>query len=142
MKPCIRCGESKPISEFYVHKMMADGHLNKCKSCCRSDATANRVRHLDRYRQYDRERFSTLRRRMSVEKQRISYRARYPEKRAAHVATGNAIRSGKLVKGSCEVCGSLVVDAHHDDYSKPLEVRWLCRVHHLIHHGRFVHASA
>ena len=142
MKPCIRCGESKPISEFYVHKMMADGHLNKCKSCCRSDATANRVRHLDRYRQYDRERFSTLRRRMSVEKQRISYRTRYPEKRAAHVATGNAIRSGKLVKGPCEVCGSLVVDAHHDDYSKPLEVRWLCRVHHLIHHGRFVHASA
>jgi hypothetical protein len=142
MKPCIRCGESKPISEFYVHKMMADGHLNKCKSCCRSDATANRVRHLDRYRQYDRERFSTLRRRMSVEKQRISYRTKYPEKRAAHVATGNAIRSGKLVKGPCEVCGSLVVDAHHDDYSKPLEVRWLCRVHHLIHHGRFVHASA
>jgi len=142
MKPCIRCGESKPISEFYVHKMMADGHLNKCKSCCRSDATANRVRHLDRYRQYDRERFSTLRRRMSVEKQRISYRTRYPEKRAAHVATGNAIRSGKLVKGPCEVCGSLVVDAHHDDYLKPLEVRWLCRVHHLIHHGRFVHASA
>jgi hypothetical protein len=142
MKPCIRCGESKPISEFYVHKMMADGHLNKCKSCCRSDATANRVRHLSRYRQYDRERFSTLRRRMSVEKQRISYRTRYPEKRAAHVATGNAIRSGKLVKGPCEVCGSLVVDAHHDDYSKPLEVRWLCRVHHLIHHGRFVHASA
>ena len=142
MKPCIRCGESKPISEFYVHKMMADGHLNKCKSCCRSDATANRVRHLSRYRQYDRERFSTLRRRMSVEKQRISYRTKYPEKRAAHVATGNAIRSGKLIKGPCEVCGSLVVDAHHDDYSKPLEVRWLCRVHHLIHHGRFVHASA
>lgn len=98
MKPCIRCGESKPISEFYVHKMMADGHLNKCKSCCRSDAIANRVRNLDRYRQYDRERFSTLRRRVSVEKQRISYRTRYPEKRAAHVATGSEGRRQQIAQ--------------------------------------------
>ena len=142
MKPCIRCGESKSISEFYVHKMMADGHLNKCKSCCRSDSIANRTRNLSRYRQYDRERFSTLRRRVSVEKQRLVYRQKYPEKRAAHVATGNAIRDGRLVKGPCEVCGSLIVDAHHDDYSRPLDVRWLCRVHHLMHHGRFVYASA
>lgn len=38
---------------------------------------------------------------------------------------------GKLIPKPCEVCGSLKVEKHHDDYSKPLEVRWFCREHHL-----------
>lgn len=49
--------------------------------------------------------------------------------------TREYIKSGKLVKGACEVCGSTKnVEAHHDDYDKPLEVRWLCRKHHNEHH--------
>ncbi|MFC3331681.1 hypothetical protein ACFOEM_04310 [Paenalcaligenes hominis] len=40
------------------------------------------------------------------------------------------------MRGDCEVCGKSKVDAHHDDYSKPLEVRWLCREHHMQHHAR------
>ena len=41
------------------------------------------------------------------------------------------IRSGKIVKQPCEVCGTLEnVEAHHDDYSKPDDIRWLCRDHH------------
>jgi hypothetical protein len=32
------------------------------------------------------------------------------------------------------VCGNAATHAHHDDYSKPLEVRWLCRAHHSEHH--------
>lgn len=42
----------------------------------------------------------------------------------------NAIRSGRLVKQPCIICGSLLSEAHHADYSKPLEVEWLCRKHH------------
>ena len=41
-----------------------------------------------------------------------------------------AIRNGVLVRQPCEVCGSEPSDAHHDDYEKPLDVRWLCRLHH------------
>ena len=51
-------------------------------------------------------------------------------KRAAHIITGNAIRDGKLIKAPCECCDEAIVHAHHDDYAKPLEVRWLCNKCH------------
>lgn len=47
-----------------------------------------------------------------------------------------ALRSGKIVRQPCEVCGCEKVEGHHDDYSKPLEVRWLCTKHHLDVHGK------
>lgn len=62
------------------------------------------------------------------------WRLRNPEKRAAHILVGNEKRAGRLVPEPCEVCGSLEVHAHHDDYSKPLEVRWLCPTHHSEYH--------
>lgn len=46
-----------------------------------------------------------------------------------------AIRKGYLIRQPCEVCSTEIdVQAHHDDYSKPLDVRWLCRKHHREHH--------
>ena len=41
------------------------------------------------------------------------------------------IKRGKVQRGPCETCGRKKVEAHHDDYSKPLQVRWFCRKHHL-----------
>jgi len=38
---------------------------------------------------------------------------------------------GKLVKEHCQVCGEKKVEMHHEDYNKPLEIKWLCREHHL-----------
>lgn len=64
-------------------------------------------------------------------------RSRNPLERPKHEArwiTRRAIASGKLVREPCEVCGNPKVDAHHDDYCKPLSVRWLCRAHHFEHH--------
>jgi hypothetical protein len=40
---------------------------------------------------------------------------------------------GKLVPRPCEVCGG-AAEKHHVDYDQPLNVRWLCRPHHLDHH--------
>src|SRR3990167_453291 len=48
--------------------------------------------------------------------------------------TRYAVRTGKLYEEPCEVCGEEKVEAHHDDYNKPLDVRWLCRKHHDDHH--------
>jgi len=46
-----------------------------------------------------------------------------------------AIRSGKVVRKPCEILGCTDrAEAHHDDYSKPYDVGWLCKYHHTEHH--------
>ena len=57
MKQCTKCGETKPLTDFYAAKRMKDGHFNKCKACYRKDVLANRAAKIDYYRAYDRERF-------------------------------------------------------------------------------------
>ena len=64
------------------------------------------------------------------------WRAANPIKVRAHAAVHKALRDGTLKRGKCEECGSLRVEAHHDDYDRPLDVRWLCRRHHVEHHVR------
>lgn len=60
---------------------------------------------------------------------------RYPEKVKAHQIYKAAIRANRLVRQPCEVCGSTTkIHGHHDDYSKPLDVRWLCQSHHIEWH--------
>jgi hypothetical protein len=54
--------------------------------------------------------------------------------RWAHIALRNGVRGGLIEKEPCEVCGSIEAEAHHPDYSKPLEVVWLCRKHHKAAH--------
>lgn len=62
------------------------------------------------------------------------YFEKYPQKKLAKNITSNAIRDGKLIKQPCEICSEVKVQAHHDDYSKPLEIRWLCVKHHNEYH--------
>lgn len=69
------------------------------------------------------------------------WNAANPEKRRAHKAVENALKSGKITKRSCERCGDPKAEAHHDDYSKPLEVMWLCPKDHRARH-RELDASA
>jgi hypothetical protein len=125
-KECFKCLTVKPLSDFYKHKGMADGHLNKCKSCTRSDSKSNRIENIDRIRAYDRERGNRQKPGYVQE-----YRKNFPNKYKAHTLVNNCIRDGKLFPEPCEVCGTKEsVHAHHDDYAKPLNVRWLCAAHH------------
>jgi ribbon-helix-helix CopG family protein len=52
----------------------------------------------------------------------------------AHLLVAKAIREGVLQRTPCEICGDLKVQGHHENYSKPLEVRWLCTEHHRQRH--------
>ena len=127
MKTCFKCRRTLPLAEFYRHPRMADGHLNKCRACARADVQANRERRADYYREYDRARHSPERLAMMMA-------GRDPEHHRARWTVHNAIRDGRLLRQPCEVCGAVKVEAHHDDYSKPLDVRWLCRKHHAMVH--------
>jgi len=54
----------------------------------------------------------------------------------ARRAVRHEVEMGRLVRQPCEVCGAEKVHAHHDDYSRPLDVRWLCPSHHREHHAK------
>ena len=126
MKVCFKCDIEKPLSEYYKHPQMGDGHLNKCKVCARKDSASHRIDNIDRVRAYDRSRGS----RTPYSKTK-EYREKYPNKYKATSMINSAIKTGKLFKESCSECGSDdMVHAHHDDYLKPLNIRWLCAAHH------------
>jgi hypothetical protein len=55
---------------------------------------------------------------------------------SAHAKVQYALRTGQLAREPCEKCGAEDSEAHHEDYSKPLEVRWLCNHHHRARHQR------
>lgn len=57
------------------------------------------------------------------------WRKKNPEKKRAQVALQRAVKKGLVIPQPCEVCGEKA-EAHHPDYSKPLEVVWLCHLHH------------
>ena len=125
-KECFKCGVLLPLSEFYSHKHMRDGYLNKCKKCAKNDSTNHRNSNLEKIRKYDRDRGS----RQSPEYLK-NWRNTHPNQYKAQTMVGNAIRDKKLFRKPCETCGSEErIHAHHDNYLEPLNVRWLCCAHH------------
>jgi hypothetical protein len=148
-KPCISCHNSLPLDGFYKHKQMRDGHLNKCKSCCKTQEHARRADNLQRIREYDRNRPNRLERTEAVKQygktakgRAVQQRAkdewsqRNMQKRKAQWDVNNAIRDGRLIKPTnCESCSGIgKIEGHHDDYSLSLLVRWLCDPCHKKHH--------
>ena len=53
-----------------------------------------------------------------------------PNKSSARGLVGYHKRAGNIKMLPCEVCRYGITQAHHTDYSRPLEVMWLCRTHH------------
>lgn len=140
-KTCKLCGESKPPTEFYVEKRAQDGLRSRCKACVLTATNAYKKRNPDKVRELSRrhrERNPEVAReekrrwaRNNPEKRRQlrnEWRAANREKSRAHSAVARALKGGTLKKSStCEDCGtSGRIEAHHDDYSRPLDVRWLC----------------
>ena len=64
------------------------------------------------------------------------WRKRNPKKYACHLAAQNALRLGIIKRMPCEVCGAEKADMHHEDYSRPFDVRFLCRRHHKQLHSK------
>lgn len=137
MKTCFKCHHEKPLTEFYRHPRMADGHLNKCKTCARLDVRVNRAWRDEQYLAYDRQRASRPERRAASAARVRRYRQQHPDRDAAHRAVARALRSGALRKPeACPGCGQhRPIHAHHEDYREPLRVTWLCARCHRHHHS-------
>ena len=149
MKPCKKCGQTKPFQDYYANRQLRDGHVNTCKVCWTANGRANhakpevkeRKRKLQQAYRCNPEkkamelaaerrwRTNEENRKKLTEKQR-EYRQRHADRYKAHRLVAYAVKTGRLPKRPCCVCGE-EAEAHHDDYSKPLEVRWLCRIHHV-----------
>lgn len=67
----------------------------------------------------------------------LRFRAKFPEKYRAQRIAQQAIRVGQIVRpANCSACGvPCKPHGHHDDYRKPLALRWLCRGCHIAHHA-------
>lgn len=134
-KTCFKCGQVKSLSDFYRHPRMADGHLGKCKECARDDVSRHRDENIDRIREYDRMRGGLPNRLAKNAERSVEWRKSNPDRRAAQMSVQYAIRSGKLSPLPCWVCNKKA-EAHHPDYSQPLDVVWLCRIHHAQVHAQ------
>lgn len=136
-KTCFKCHAVFSLSEFYTHSEMADGHLGKCKRCTKKDVSARYRATRPAKAAYERERNARPERKRQVAECQRRRRAREPAKTKAHNAVSNAIRDGRLHRQPCQLCGAAKVQAHHPDYSKPLDVEWLCfKCHREARHGQ------
>lgn len=120
-KQCSKCGEVKPVTEFYVDGTHGDGRATQCRSC--------RAAYYKKWQK-------TRQGRAVTKKKSDKRYYKDAEKSRARSIAKTAIYDSKLTRQPCEVCGALKVEAHHKDYSQPLEVTWLCNKHHLEAHGK------
>ena len=129
MKKCGTCKNVLENDSFGFRAASKDGLAAKCKKC-QSEYDKKRARLPKRVKarlDYSK----TVSGKEAGSRAKKAWADRNILKRAAHILTGNAIRSGKIAKEPCEQCGkSDLVHAHHDDYKQPLNVRWLCPVCH------------
>jgi len=135
MKRCFKCGEMKHLDMFYKHNRMEDGHLNKCKECAKNDVRLDRI-NSQNAREYDKSRWrNNKERREKVYARTKEWGNKNPHKKNASIIVNNAVRDGRIIKTPCIVCGAThMIHGHHEDYSKPLDVIWLCAIHHQQHH--------
>ena len=146
---CKVCNQEKPVEDFYKN----DKH--HCKECIKKRVRENRVKNVEYYREYDRQRGRTEERRNArkIYKKRLrienpekydkiyhgirkKYRKTYPDKVKANGIINDMLRAGKLERpNTCCMCGiKCKPQAHHPDYSKPTEIIWVCtKCHALIH---------
>lgn len=138
MKQCFHCLKWLSRQSFYRHPGMSDGRLGKCKECIKEERRAHYMKNRDRIRAYDKKRERDPRRR----ERKLEYQRRYRERNGykviARQRVARALKSGRLSKKPCGICGDTKVEAHHDDYQDPLQVTWLCFRHHRERHGQML----
>ena len=109
MKKCSLCNEEKDFSLFHKDKNTKTGCSTYCKSC-------KKLKDSSLVRTY-------------CKSKKNKWMKQFPERKKAHMKVYHAIKNGVLIKEPCFICGEKS-EAHHPDYSRPLDVVWLCASHH------------
>ncbi|HEP6279823.1 TPA: hypothetical protein VDA67_006397 [Burkholderia vietnamiensis] len=145
MKTCQVCLCDKPVDQFAIDPRSRDGRRATCKACRNSVARAKYLRDREEVlcaqkklrdtnpeadRAKKRKYRATERGRLNAVAHRAKYKADFPERIRAKGQVAAALLAGRIQKTPCFVCGSSEVEGHHPDYSHPLDVVWLCHLHH------------
>ena len=142
-KECTKCKVVKPYSEFYKAKAKLDGHTYSCKDCDNINRKEyrekNKGKEIARFRKYyDENKETILKRQSNYVKAGRRKTKPDPFKESARLLLRYAVKMGRVIKKPCEVCGATDrVHGHHEDYTKPLEVNWLCPKHHMELHRKY-----
>jgi hypothetical protein len=117
-KKCTKCGETD-VRKFHKDKSKKGGLSLCCAECQRN---RNKIYYKKVH---------------TVQKKRIRNDEHYLSQRPAWDKVKTEQRRGNMLPKPCEICGEGKTHGHHDDYSKPLEVRWLCTKHHGEQHHKY-----
>lgn len=128
MKKCYLCKKEKELDAFSSDKSKKDNKCNRCKDCSSSYHNNHRLKNLSLYRERDKKYNVTHKKQRN--KYNNDWKKKNTHKNAAHSLIYLAIKQGVLKKEKCRDCERIETEAHHNDYTKPLEVIWLCRFHH------------
>jgi hypothetical protein len=114
MFTCTKCCIEKDIFDFPISKVNTRGHYTVCKSC-----------KSNYQKQYQK---SQAGKKVQVKADQAR-KDKFAHKRSARSKTFTAIKNGTIKVLPCLICGDKA-EAHHHDYSRPLDVMWLCKSHH------------
>jgi hypothetical protein len=134
-KQCPRCGIVKQLSEYHKDSVAKDGVRHICRVCSNLYSKMYRESHREYFRTYNNTHPERLKKGTEYKKK---HRAIHPDRQRSRRMFLASVKVGKIERQPCEVCGELYADGHHDDYSKPFSVRWLCEFHHRQHHGQLL----
>ncbi|MBS5866222.1 MAG: hypothetical protein KIC37_07730 [Coriobacteriaceae bacterium] len=129
IKTCSECGRSLPLSEFNKNRNNKDGYQDRCRECFSKYNAARYAKNPARYKA-----FARNRRELHPEKDfetRVKACEKNPTRKNAYMAVDAAIKCGVIERPHvCFGCGcpdtAHRIEAHHHDYSKPLDVVWVC----------------
>ena len=132
MKKCTECQIEKEESEFHKDRSRYDGLDSRCKECKKIRNRWYRLKHEKYFKDY---------RRNNYEKYKDTFRSSFKDwyyrnknKTKSHHILNYAIFKNEIERKPCAICKKSDAHAHHDDYSKPLAVDWLCRDCHGLWH--------
>lgn len=140
-KTCSRCGVEKQLCDFFKDRSKKDGYGSHCKLCNARSAALSRVRNQNNRRLYD----LLYRSRPEVQaRRRQQWKKWYSSgKGKAEQRLRGAVRRHKIKRPEkCELCARALpgpqLHGHHEDYTRPLDVQWLCAACHAKRHRKYV----